>query len=155
MSLESENRLATPPKVPPPTRTFAINPLNYQASSAGGAVPWTAPRGRRGAWIDLGCWRWDPGTVASSSVSTRPLFGSRTDNFCVPTAQRTQARADGYRWLLGVAMPLPRRVYLGHRYTAPAQLRASVVAGFRWSYTTPDNCIIFASSMGTRLVLCL
>ena len=40
-------------------------------------------------------------------------------------------------------------------YTAPAQLRASVVAGFRWSYTTPDNCIIFASSMGTRLVLCL
>ena len=152
--------MATPLKVPPPTRTFAINPLNYQASSAGGAVPWTAPRVRRGAWIDLGCWRWDPGTVASSFVSTRPLSGSRTDHFCVPTAQRTQARADGYRWLLGVAMPLPRRVYLGHRYTAPAlhqhsPAQALLQVSVGVNYTTPDNCIIFASSMGTRLVLCL
>ena len=39
MSLESESRLATPLKVPPPTRTFAINPLNYQAPATGEAVP--------------------------------------------------------------------------------------------------------------------
>ena len=39
MSLESENRLATPLKVPPPTRTFTINPLNYQAPSAGKQCP--------------------------------------------------------------------------------------------------------------------
>ena len=130
MSLESENRLATPLKVPPPTRTFAINPLNYQASAAGEAVPWTAPRGRRGAWIDLGCWRWGPGTVANSSVSTPPLSDSHTAHFCVPTAQRTPARADGYRWLLGVAAPLSRPEYLSHRYCAPARRRAKVVCRF-------------------------
>ena len=54
-------------------------------------MPWTAPRGRRGAWIDLGCWRWGPGTVANSSVSTPLLSDSHTAHFCVPTAQRTPA----------------------------------------------------------------
>ena len=126
MLLEPENRLATPLKVPPPTRTFAINPLNYQASAAGEAVPWAAPRGRGGAWIGLGCWRCGPGTVVNSFVSTPPLSDSHTAHFCVPTAQRTPARADGYRWLLGVATPLSRPEYHSHMYHAPAQPRASL-----------------------------
>ena len=126
MLLESDNRLATPLNVPPPTQTFAINPLNYQASSAGEAVPWTVPRGRRGAWIDLGRWKWGPGTVVNSSVCTPPLSDSHIVRFCVPTAQRTPARADGYIWPLGVAAPLSRPEYPRHRYHAPTEPRASL-----------------------------
>ena len=105
MLLESGNRLATTLKVPPATRTFAINPLNYQASAAGEAVPWTAPRGRGGAWIDLGCWRRGPGTVSNSSVSIPPLelFDSRTAHFSVPTTALYRANRGGYCELLGAA----------------------------------------------------
>ena len=100
MSLESESRLATPLKVPPPTRTFvAIIPLNYQASSAGGSSAMdSAARSRRGgAWIDLGRWRWGPGTVSNSSVSTPLHFDSRTAHFCVPTVLSTVSGES--RWL--------------------------------------------------------
>jgi len=103
MSLESKNRLVAPLKVPPPTRTFAINPLNYQASAAGEAVPWAAPRGRGGAWIGLGCWRCGPGTVVNSFVSTPPLSDSHTAHFCVPTAALYRASRGGYCELLGDA----------------------------------------------------
>ena len=144
MSLESENRVVTPLEVPLPTRTFAMNPLSYQASSAGEAVPWTAPRGRRDAWVDLGCWRWDQDTVVNSSVCTPPLSDSRTADFCVPTAERTPTRVDAYRWLLGVATPLSRPEHPRHRYHALAQPRASLLCSPRTYPASPCRLHAFA-----------
>ena len=92
MLLETHNQLAQPLKHAAPT-----------ASSAAEAVPWTAPRSREGAWIDLGCWRWDPGTVFNSSVSTPLLFDRRTAHFYVPTLALYRASRGGYCELLGAA----------------------------------------------------
>ena len=137
MSLESENRLAAPLKVPPPTRTFAINPLNYQASSAGEAVPWTAPRGRESCWVDLGCCKCDSGTVANSPISCRSLCDGRVDWFRVPTAAPAQASRGGQSGLLGGAASLLRPGYHSHRYTAPPQHRESFVRRFLHHISPP------------------
>ena len=137
MSLEPENRLATPLKVPPPTRTFAINPLNYQASAAVAAVPWAAPRGRESCWVDLGRCKCDSGTVANSPISCWPLCDGRVDWFRAPTAALAQASRGGQSGLLGGAASLLRPGYPSLRYSAPAQPRASFVCRFPYHNPAP------------------
>ena len=113
-----------------PRRLFVIKHRNYQASSAGEAVPWTAPRGRGGAWIDLGCWRWDPGTVVNSPISCSSLCDGRVDWFRVPTAAPAQASRGGQSGLLGAAASLLWPGCLSYKHCAPAGRRASFVCRF-------------------------
>ena len=129
MLLETYKRLVQPLKHAA-RRLFVIKHRNYQAPSAGEAVPWTAPRGRRGAWIDLGCWRWDPGMVDDTSVSARPLSDSPTDCFRVPTAQRSHGSSGDCGGLSGCTGPLLQLVYHSHRYCAPSKRRTNFVCRF-------------------------
>ena len=122
-----------------PRRLFRIKPSNYQASSAGEAVPWTAPRGRWGAWIDLGCWRWDPGTVVNSPISCRSLCDGRVEWFRVPTAAPAQASRGGQSGLLGAAASLLRPGCLSYKHCAPAGRRASSVCRFLHHISPPPT----------------
>ena len=73
--------------MPLPTQTFAINPLNYQASAAGARNLSSAlDSAARLTWV-VGDKVQVLGMIADSSVSARSLSDSGTDHFRLPAAQ--------------------------------------------------------------------
>ena len=132
---------------------------NYQASSTGGAVPWTAPRGRESCWVNLGCCKCDSGTVANMLTALSAVTPSATAaliGFMCPQQHRLR-RAEVAR----VGFLVAPRHYCGQDIPAigiwhqhsPAK---ALFAGFRFRNKLPRRVHTSAriNSGGIRFCLC-